>query len=232
MKVVKATAQVLNTLWQYRDLRTIYKKVSTLELMRTVYTYIVGCVRVVWISTEKKDMPCKYQKFRRLKKKSREQRNQRILVFFLPNRMDGTKTISSLQCQHLKGTGSSPSPPCPPALFRCPRSTTLVGSSSALEIDTASETGKPLEFNVKICFFFLFTAASATSSPAMLGIKEHRDTIRDYQRAQSTMQFYNYQGDNTIHKKQYTGTQTKLFKLLTGCISSQKSCSNSICGRL
>ncbi|XP_070693737.1 plakophilin-4 isoform X4 [Pempheris klunzingeri] len=26
MKVVKATAQVLNTLWQYRDLRTIYKK--------------------------------------------------------------------------------------------------------------------------------------------------------------------------------------------------------------
>lgn len=70
--------------------------------------------------------------------------------------MDGTKTISSLQCQHLKGTGSSPSPPCPPALFRCPRSTTLVGSSSALEIDTASETGKPLEFKVKMCFFLFF----------------------------------------------------------------------------
>lgn len=32
MKVVKATAQVLNTLWQYRDLRTIYKKVRTLGL--------------------------------------------------------------------------------------------------------------------------------------------------------------------------------------------------------
>lgn len=28
IKVVKAAAQVLNTLWQYRDLRTIYKKVS------------------------------------------------------------------------------------------------------------------------------------------------------------------------------------------------------------
>uniref|UniRef100_A0A8C1R1P2 Plakophilin 4 n=1 Tax=Cyprinus carpio TaxID=7962 RepID=A0A8C1R1P2_CYPCA len=28
VKVVKAAAQVLNTLWQYRDLRTIYKKVS------------------------------------------------------------------------------------------------------------------------------------------------------------------------------------------------------------
>lgn len=27
VKVVKAAAQVLNTLWQYRDLRTIYKKV-------------------------------------------------------------------------------------------------------------------------------------------------------------------------------------------------------------
>lgn len=27
MKVAKAAAQVLNTLWQYRDLRTIYKKV-------------------------------------------------------------------------------------------------------------------------------------------------------------------------------------------------------------
>ena len=28
IKVVKASAQVLNTLWQYRDLRTIYKKVG------------------------------------------------------------------------------------------------------------------------------------------------------------------------------------------------------------
>ncbi|KTG46618.1 hypothetical protein cypCar_00017149 [Cyprinus carpio] len=45
MKVVKAAAQVLNMLWQYRDLRTIYKKdgwnqnhfltpVSTLERER------------------------------------------------------------------------------------------------------------------------------------------------------------------------------------------------------
>lgn len=30
MKVVKAAAQVLNTLWQYRDLRTFYKKVHVL----------------------------------------------------------------------------------------------------------------------------------------------------------------------------------------------------------
>lgn len=33
MKVVKAAAQVLNTLWQYRDLRTIYKKVSMSALI-------------------------------------------------------------------------------------------------------------------------------------------------------------------------------------------------------
>ena len=39
MKVVKATAQVLNTLWQYRDLRTIYKKVRTLGLMAAAYDY-------------------------------------------------------------------------------------------------------------------------------------------------------------------------------------------------
>lgn len=54
---------------------------------------------------------------------------------------------------------------------------------------------------------FLSAAASATSSPAMLGIKEHRDSVRDYQRVQSTMQFYNYQGDNNIHKNQYPGTE-------------------------
>lgn len=43
-------------------------------------------------------------------------------------------------------------------------------------------------------------AASAMSSPA---IRDH--TLRDYQRAQSTMQFYNYQVDNSIHKKHYPG---------------------------
>lgn len=51
----------------------------------------------------------------------------------------------------------------------------------------------------------LSAAASAMSSPAMLGGKDHRDTIRDYQRAQSTMQFYNYQGESGVHKKQFTG---------------------------
>lgn len=43
-----------------------------------------------------------------------------------PNRMDGTKTTSLPQWQHLKGTGSSPSPRCPQVLFRCLRSTTPV----------------------------------------------------------------------------------------------------------
>lgn len=49
-------------------------------------------------------------------------------------------------------------------------------------------------------------AASAVSSPALLGAKDHRDPIRDYQRAQSTMQFYNYPGESGVHKKHYTGT--------------------------
>lgn len=63
------------------------------------------------------------------------------------------------------------------------------------------------------------------SSPAMLGIKEHRDSIRDYQRAQSAMQFYNYQGDGTIHKKQYTGKQWLRLDVspLSGAVSPQRT---------
>ncbi|XP_036965574.1 plakophilin-4-like isoform X2 [Acanthopagrus latus] len=114
MKVVKATAQVLNTLWQYRDLRTIYKKDG-------------------W--------------------------NQNH--FLTP--------VSTLERDRFKSQPTLP--------------------TSTIQMSPVNHP-----------------AASATSSPAMLGIKEHRDTIRDYQRAQSTMQFYNYQGDNTIHKKQYTGS--------------------------
>ncbi|XP_072300444.1 plakophilin-4 isoform X2 [Eucyclogobius newberryi] len=114
VKVVKAAAQVLNTLWQYRDLRTIYKKDG-------------------WTQNH----------------------------FLTP--------VSTLERDRFKSQ---------PAL---PTST----------IQT-SPVNHP--------------AASATSSPAMLGIKERRDTMRDYQRAQSTMQFYSYQGDNTVHKNQYTGS--------------------------
>ncbi|TMS06909.1 Plakophilin-4 [Larimichthys crocea] len=114
MKVVKATAQVLNTLWQYRDLRTIYKKDG-------------------W--------------------------NQNH--FLTP--------VSTLERDRFKSQPTLP--------------------TSTIQMSPVNHP-----------------AASATSSPAMLGIKEHRDTIRDYQRAQSTMQFYNYQGDNSIHKNQYTGS--------------------------
>lgn len=113
MKVVKATAQVLNTLWQYRDLRTIYKKDG-------------------W--------------------------NQNH--FLTP--------VSTLERDRFKSQPTLP--------------------TSTIQMSPVNHP-----------------AASATSSPAMLGIKEHRDTIRDYQRAQSTMQFYNYQGDS-IHKNQYTGS--------------------------
>uniref|UniRef100_A0AAQ4PH87 Plakophilin 4 n=1 Tax=Gasterosteus aculeatus aculeatus TaxID=481459 RepID=A0AAQ4PH87_GASAC len=113
MKVVKAAAQVLNTLWQYRDLRTIYKKDG-------------------W--------------------------NQNH--FLTP--------VSTLERDKFKSQPTLP--------------------TSTIQMSPVNHPG------------------SATSSPAMLGMKEHRDTIRDYHREPSTMQFYNYQGDNTIHKNQYTGS--------------------------
>uniref|UniRef100_A0A665VYZ5 Plakophilin 4 n=1 Tax=Echeneis naucrates TaxID=173247 RepID=A0A665VYZ5_ECHNA len=106
IKVVKAAAQVLNTLWQYRDLRTIYKKDG-------------------W--------------------------NQNH--FLTP--------VSTLERDRFKSQPTLP--------------------TSTIQMSPVNHPG------------------NATSSPAMLGIKEHRDTIKDYQRAQSTMQFYNYQGDNTKH---------------------------------
>ncbi|KAM6986397.1 plakophilin-4-like isoform 2-T2 [Aplochiton taeniatus] len=111
MKVVKAAAQVLNTLWQYRDLRTIYKKDG-------------------WSQNH----------------------------FLTP--------VSTLERDRYKSQPTLP---------------------------TSTAQMSPVTH----------PAGSATSSPAMLGIKEHRS---DYQRAPSTMQFYNYQGDNNVHKNQYTGS--------------------------
>ncbi|XP_016524204.1 plakophilin-4-like [Poecilia formosa] len=114
VKVVKAAAQVLNTLWLYKDLRPIYKKDG-------------------W--------------------------NQNHFI----------TPVSTLERDRFK---SQP---------------TLATSTVQM-----SPVNHP--------------AASVTSSPAMLGIKEHRSSVRDYQRTHSTMQFYNYQGDGSIHRKQYTGS--------------------------
>ncbi|XP_039613381.1 plakophilin-4 isoform X1 [Polypterus senegalus] len=111
MKVVKAAAQVLNTLWQYRDLRSIYKKDG-------------------W--------------------------NQNHFI----------TPVSTLERDRYK---SHP--------------TLLTGNQQVSPI--------------------IQSAGSATSSPALLGIKEQRS---DYQRTQPTMQFYNYQGDNNVHKGVYTGS--------------------------
>ncbi|XP_028835174.1 plakophilin-4 isoform X4 [Denticeps clupeoides] len=47
------------------------------------------------------------------------------------------------------------------------------------------------------------TGGSATSSPAMLGIRGHR---LSHQRAQSSMQLHNYYGDDDTRKVQYTGS--------------------------
>ncbi|XP_057708616.1 plakophilin-4-like isoform X2 [Corythoichthys intestinalis] len=109
LKVVKASAQVLNTLWQYRDLRAIYKKDG-------------------WTQNH----------------------------FLTP--------VSTLERDRFKSQPTLP---------------------------TNSNQMSPLNH----------PAASAMSSPA---VRDH--TLRDYQRAQSTMQFYNYQVDNSIHKIQYTGS--------------------------
>ncbi|KAJ8253340.1 hypothetical protein GJAV_G00211850 [Gymnothorax javanicus] len=111
MKVVKAAAQVLNTLWQYRDLRTIYKKDG-------------------W--------------------------NQNHFI----------TPVSTLERDRYKSQPTLP--------------------SSTLQMSPVIQS-----------------AGSATSSPAMLGIREQRS---DYQRAKSSMQYYNYQGDNNVHKSQYTGS--------------------------
>ncbi|XP_045062489.1 plakophilin-4-like isoform X1 [Coregonus clupeaformis] len=110
-KVVKAAAQVLNTLWQYRDLRTIYKKDG-------------------W--------------------------NQNHFI----------TPVSTLERDRFKSQPTLP--------------------TSTIQMSPVNQS-----------------AGSTTSSPAMLGIKEHRS---DYQRAQSTMQFYKNQGDNNVHKYRYTGS--------------------------
>ncbi|XP_051564038.1 plakophilin-4-like isoform X4 [Myxocyprinus asiaticus] len=111
MKVVKAAAQVLNTLWQYRDLRAIYKKDG-------------------W--------------------------NQNH--FLTP--------VSTLERESFKSLPTQPS-------------TTLQMS--------------PVHH----------TVGSTTSSPAMLGIKERH---AENQTTQSTMQFYNYQGEDSINENSYTGS--------------------------
>ncbi|XP_063070100.1 plakophilin-4-like isoform X2 [Engraulis encrasicolus] len=111
VKVVKAAAQVLSTLWQYRDLRTIYKKDG-------------------W--------------------------NQNHFV----------TPVTTLERERFKSQPVLP--------------------TTTLQMSPVHQS-----------------AGSATSSPAMLGIKEQRS---DYPRAQSTMQFYNYQGDNNVHKNQYAGS--------------------------
>uniref|UniRef100_H2L8Z4 Plakophilin 4 n=1 Tax=Oryzias latipes TaxID=8090 RepID=H2L8Z4_ORYLA len=60
------------------------------------------------------------------------------------------------------------------------------------------------------------SGGSATSSPAMLGIRRHSS---NYQRAQSSMQLDTYYVDN-LHKRQYTGSEKKT-PYFIGTYSSQ-----------
>ncbi|XP_056883594.1 plakophilin-4-like [Takifugu flavidus] len=114
MKVVKAAAQVLNTLWQYRELRTLYKQDGW------NYTHFVTPV-----STLERD-----------------------------------RYLSQ------------------PALPTSPMRTSPV----------------------------IVSGGSATSSPAMLGFRRHSS---NYQRAQSSMQLDTFYEDNSLHKRQHTGSEKK-----------------------
>ncbi|XP_010786526.1 plakophilin-4-like [Notothenia coriiceps] len=69
----------------------------------------------------------------------------------------------------------------------------------------------------KGCFCVSSSGGSATSSPAMLGIRRHSS---NYQRAQSSMQLDTYYGDNSLHKRQYTGSEKKT-PYFIGTYSSQ-----------
>ncbi|KAG8004675.1 Plakophilin-4 [Nibea albiflora] len=129
MKVVKAAAQVLNTLWQYRELRSLYKQDGW------NYTHFVTPV-----STLERD---------------------RYL--------------------------SQPTLP-----------------TSPLQMSPVIQSGERF-------------GGSATSSPAMLGIRRHST---NYQRAQSSMQLDTYYGDNSLHKRQYTGSEKKT-PYFIGTYSSQ-----------
>uniref|UniRef100_A0A8C5SPA2 Plakophilin 4 n=1 Tax=Laticauda laticaudata TaxID=8630 RepID=A0A8C5SPA2_LATLA len=111
LKVVKAAAQVLNTLWQYRDLRSIYKKDG-------------------W--------------------------NQNHFI----------TPVSTLERDRFK---SHPS------------------------LSTANQQMSPI----------IQSVGSTSSSPALLGI---RDPHSEYDRTQTSMQYYNSQGDGITHKDIYTGS--------------------------
>nr|XP_057907787.1 plakophilin-4-like isoform X4 [Doryrhamphus excisus] len=111
MKVMKAAAQVLNTLWQYRELRTLYKQDG-------------------WNYTH----------------------------FVTP--------VSTLEREHYRSQPTLPTSP--------------------IHMPPVIQSG-----------------GSATSSPAMLGIRRHSS---NYPRAQSSMQLDTYYGDDSLHKRQYTGS--------------------------
>ncbi|KAG9477220.1 hypothetical protein GDO78_002555 [Eleutherodactylus coqui] len=111
LKVVKAAAQVLNTLWQYRDLRSIYKKDG-------------------WNQSH----------------------------FITP--------VSTLERDRFK---SHPS------------------------LSTTNQQMSPM----------IQSVGSTSSSPALLGIREPNS---NYERTQSSMQYYNSQGESLIHKDMYSGS--------------------------
>lgn len=122
--------------------------------------------------------------------------------------MAGTTPTLSPPSPLWSGTDTALSRPYPPAQCRCPPSFNQVWETSNRWSYFSNrllggETGFGLN-HITVLFFWLalFSGGSATSSPAMLGIRRHSS---NYQRAQSSMQLDTYYGDNSLHKRQYTG---------------------------
>lgn len=120
-------------------------------------------------------------------------------------RTAGTTLTSSPPSPLWSETATFLSRPCPPARCRHPPSSNQVRDplrELKLKVFLCLKTCPITEMFLWLSLFFLILGGSATSSPAMLGIRRHSS---NYQRAQSSMQLDTYYGDNSLHKRQYTG---------------------------
>lgn len=112
------------------------------------------------------------------------------------------------------GTATVHSPRCPPALCRC-----LLSSNQVRRLKPPAPLLSCSDgVNSVFCVGVIPAGGSATSSPAMLGIRRHSS---NYQRAQS-MQLDSYYGDNSLHKQHYTGKRSAHKPAPHWCVSSVK----------
>lgn len=171
MKVVKAAAQVLNTLWQYRELRSLYKQVSVTSSKMHMLIKVQLCFP--------------------------PQRSDLLKIFCRPifeqdgwNYTHFVTPVSTLERDRYRSQPTLPTSP--------------LQMSPVIQSGLSSVSFSFLSSNISVkvhCLLRISPGGSATSSPAMLGIRRHSS---NYQRAQSSMQLDTYYGDS-VHKRQYTG---------------------------